>query len=488
MAIKLNNLAGTAMAFIRSLGSTAVPGAGEGVLSAHLEDLNGRPLPMLNGQALNAAQYGLPLMLQNDGNALMARGDRFGGIATAQIQLLLSWLVEGSTLNSRLFFNFAATMAAVQTAQGLTLNSGAINTLSTSYQLNSFLQVPLHMKAPVLMRLRARFTQWGVANANADFGYANVSTTLGQTANLNGVYWRFDASGAIPVLAYNGSVVAVGVDVSPLLVNTAFYHWGIVRDDDAFIFTVQNTTTGVVLSRQVLQIPAGQQKAFLGSHAQPYVRTFNSGVAPTAGTQVVISEWSIGVLDANFNQTAAQLATGMGLGSEQGPLTYTTTSNIANAAVAPTTTPTNTTATASALDGAIRFAAPAGGVNDLALFSFQVPVNYRYRCKRVLVALKNLGAIVATTPTQVDLFLCVNGSGATLAGNLNRKYIGTQTFAVGAAIGAQAAEGPIALDLSEGDLVTEAGRFLSLVARISTGTATASQVLEVMYSNLGHFE
>lgn len=488
MALSLKSSVAAVAAFIRQIGSSAAPAAGEGILGAHLEDLNGRPLSLLNGQALNAAQYGLPLMLQNDGNALMARGDRFGGIATATIQPLLSWLVEGTTLNSRIFTPLATTMASAQTAQGLTLNSAAITTISTNYQLNTFKLLPLHMKAPLLMRLRARVSQWGVANTSVEYGLANVATTLGQTANLNGVYWRMDSAGVMPVLAINGAVAVLGTDVSGLLSAANFYHWGIIKDDDSFVFTAQNSSTGAVVSRQTLQVPNGTQKAFLASHAQPYVRVFNAAVAPLTATQVIMSEWTAGVLDTNFNMTPAQIATNLGLGSEQGPLTYTTTSNLANATVAPTTVPTNTTATATSLDGAIRFAAPAGSTTDLAMFSYTVPSPYQYRCKRALVAVKNLGAAVATTPTQIDFFLCVNGAGVTLVGNLNRKYLGTQTFPVGAVIGSGATEGPISLDLSEADLVTEAGRVITLVARITTGTATASQVLEVMYSNLGHFE
>lgn len=486
--MKLSSVTSALAAFIRTIGSTSLPGAGEGILGAHLEDLSGRPLATLDGQQANSNQYGLPIMLQNDENMIIARGDHFGGMAIATIQPLISWLVEGTTMNTRILFAMAATMAGTQTAQGLTLNSAGNATAGTSYQLNTFKQIPMHMKAPIIIRIRARFTQFGLANANADFGVTNVSTTLSATANLNGFYWRLDSSGVMPVLAYNGSIIATGTDISSLLNSANYYHWGIIKDDDSLVFTVQNSSTGVVLSRQVLAIPVGQQKAFLGSHAQPYVRVFHSVVAPTIGVQCSISEWAAGMLDTNFNMTASQLATNMGLGSEQGPLNYTTTSNLGNSTVVPTTVPTNTTATVTTLDGGVRIAAPAGSVTDLALFSYTVPTPYQYRCKGVVVAAKNLGAIVATTPTQIDYFLCVNGAGVTLAGNLNRKYIGTQTFHVGSAIASAAAEGRLVVDFKESDLITEAGRVITLVARISTGTATASQVIETMYTNNGHFE
>lgn len=488
MALSLKSSVAAVAAFVRSLGSTAVPLAGEGILGAHLEDLNGNPLALKQAQALNANQYGLPLMLQNDGSAIMARGDRFGGIATAAIQPLFSWMVEGAVINTRLFNPLATTMAATQNTQGVTLNSAATTTATTNYQLNTFKTIPFHTKAPVIMRARFRANQWGVANANIEFGYANVSTTLGAAANINGAFWRIDSNGVMPVLAISGVSSVIGTDVSAQLVNTNFYIWDIVKDDDAFIFTVQNSTTGVVISRQTLTIPSGAQKAFVASHGQPYIRVFNLGTAVATASQVLMSEWFIGVVDANMNMTPAQIATAIGLGSEYGPLTYTTTSNIANSSAATTTTPTNTTATTTTLDGAMRFAAPAGAATDLALFTYQVPAPYAYRCKGIRVAVKNLGAAVATTATQVDLFICVNASAVTLSGNLNRKYIGTQTFPVGAAIGSAASEGVLTLDLNGADLVVEPGRYITLVARISTGTATASQVLEVMYNNIGHFE
>lgn len=488
MAIKLSNLSGTLLAFIRNLGSSAVPGAGEGILSTHLEDLNGNPLAMLEGSPVNAAQYGVPNVIVNDENVVMMRGDRTGGVAVATIQPLISWLVEGATLNSRVLYTLLNTQTAVQTVQGLTLNASNLTTINTNAQINTFKMIPVHMKAPLMIRLRAKFTQFGVANTNGEFGLATVATPLGLTANLNGAYWRLDSAGVMPVLAINGVVIAVGTNISAQLSNTNFYHWGVLKDDDSISFTCQNTTTGQLVARQTLRIPAGQQKMFNVSHVQPYVRVWNAAVAPTFGCQCVMSELTAGMLDCNFNLTAPQIATSIGLGSEQGPTNYTTTSNLLNSAVAPTTIPSNATATATTLDGAIRMAAPAGGVTDLALFTYQVPAPYQYRNKRVRVSVKNLGAAVATTATQIDFYLCVNSPGVTLVGSLNRKHIGTQTFPVGSAIGSAAFEGPIELNLSEADMITEAGRYNILVARISTGTATASQVLEIHYTNLGHFE
>ena len=487
MAISIQNITGAIGAFVRSIGNTAQPSAGEGILAGHLEDLNGRPLAMLDNQQVNNLQYGLPITVRNDNNTLMLRGDRSGGVAVATTQPLFSWFIEGTALNTRLFSITSATQTALQTQQGLTLNSGTINIASTAYQVNTARSIPLHMKAPVLMRSRARVTQIGVANTTAEFGFATVNTSLGSSANLNGVYWRIDGTGIVPIIAFNGAVVVTGTPVATLNSND-YYHWGILRDDDSYLFTIQNSATGVVIYRQNLQVPAGQQKAFLASHAWPYARTFNGAVAPTVGTQLVITEWTIGLLDTNLNLTQSQIATNMGLGSELNPVTYATNSNISNSAVAVTTAPNNSAATVTALDGAMRFTAPAGSVTDLALFTYTVPLPYQYRTKRVVVAAKNLGATVATTPTQIDYYLSYNILGVNLVSASVRKYIGTQTFPVGAIAGSSAQEGRLQLDFTEADAITEAGRALSLIARISTGTATVAQVIETNYTNIGHFE
>ena len=492
MAIKLTNLAASAVAFLRTLGSTATPGAGEGILGAHLEDLNGKPLAALHGNPTNASQFAVPMAGVNDSNTLALRVDRSGGIATAAIQPLLSWFVEGASINTRILATLLTTMTATQATQGITLNASAINTLSTNAQLNTVALLPMHMKAPALMRSRFRVTQAGVANANAEYGLATVSTTLGTTANLNGAYWRMDSSGVMPVLAFNGAVVATGTDITAAITTaggfTNAYQWGLLKDDDSLTFTCQNTATGVVIARQVLQIPAGQLKAFLATHTQPYMRVWNNATAPTAGTQIIVSEWTLGLLDMTLNMSASQIMTGFGLGGETGPLNYTTTSNLANSTVTPTQVLSNTATGQAFLDGGVRFAAPAGATTDYTLFSYTVPAGYRHRTKRVLVAAKNLGAVVATTPTQIDFFLVVNATGVTLVGNTVRKYVGTQTFPVGAVIGQGANEGPLVLDFSEGDQITEPGKVVGLCCRVTTGTATASQVIELYYTNVGHHE
>ncbi|MEQ1529094.1 MAG: hypothetical protein ABL925_07245, partial [Methylococcales bacterium] len=112
-------------------------------LATHLEDLNGKPLALKDGQAINAEQFGLPLMFSNDGNAVLARGDRFGGLATARFTSLFNLYIEGSTLDTRKLMSAATTMtASVTIAGGLVLNTASTLTASAYINLSTVRPFP----------------------------------------------------------------------------------------------------------------------------------------------------------------------------------------------------------------------------------------------------------------------------------------------------------------------------------------------------------
>ena len=99
----------------------------------------------------------------------------------------------------------------------------------------------------------------------------------------------------------------------------------------------------------------------------------------------------------------------------------------------------------------------------------------------------NTGAAVATTPTLLQWFVYWNGSAASLVSNpQNRLAVGSQTFAVGAAIGGNP-DRQILRPFSA-PLITQANRFFGIGLRIPVGTATASQVIAGMIGVEGFFE
>lgn len=91
----------------------------------------------------------------------------------------------------------------------------------------------------------------------------------------------------------------------------------------------------------------------------------------------------------------------------------------------------------------------------------------------------NIGAAVATTPTVLQWALGVGSTAVSLAtaegaGTKARRVIplGMQSFLVGAAIGAQAADINVQF---QAPIPVETGTFIHIILRMPIGTATASQ-------------
>ena len=146
------------------------------------------------------------------------------------------------------------------------------------------------------------------------------------------------------------------------------------------------------------------------------------------------------------------------------------------------------------LGGKFLFNALAGAETDFVLFGYQVPappaaspllaVGTRFQIQSVKISTVNIGAAVATTPTLLEWGLGINSTAASLAtvdgGGTSgvfgprRLALGSQSFLVGAAIGAQAPD----LDKTFFSFpIVEAGRFFQVIVRVPVGTATASQQL-----------
>lgn len=488
MALSISNLGGTLAAWLRSIGSTSQPGAGEGILGVHAEDLNGNPLAVAHGQETYASQFGFLSMGQNDGNALAMRVDRMGGIAVSAHTPLFMWNPEGTTINTRILAASALTMAPTQTAAtGLQLNPALSTAVNTYAMYTSRQQFQFRAKQPLLYRIKLRPATVGlnVANTGIDFGFGAPTTNA---APANGAVWRIDGSGVMPVVYINGFAVQTGDSIAGLLSASKYYIWDIIKDDDAYIFTCQDQGAGKVVSRQVIQIPSTQAKGIAASHLPVFFRVYTGATIPSNASNAFVTDVYVALLDAQTNQGPGQFQTGAaGFGSETSPTTFAASTNLANSAVAPTITLSNTSPGAITLDGGVRFSAPVSALTDYTLFGFTVPAPHRLRSRGVVVSAKNLGAAVATTATQIDFFLGIDGA-TSLASTAKRKYLGTQTFPIGAAIGAAASEGPLIVDLSAADIISESASVVHLIARISTGTATASQVIEVMYDHIGHFE
>lgn len=168
------------------------------------------------------------------------------------------------------------------------------------------------------------------------------------------------------------------------------------------------------------------------------------------------------------------------------------TANHANSTSPSSATLSNTAAGYTTLGGRFQFAAVAGAATDYALFAYQVPSTHRLVLDGIRISTVNTGAAVATTATILDWSVGINSTAVSLATTDSgstfgprRVPIGVQSFIVGAAIGAVAAD----LDIGfRNPLLIEPDRFLHLILQMPVGTATGSQVIRGDAMFAGWFE
>jgi hypothetical protein len=170
------------------------------------------------------------------------------------------------------------------------------------------------------------------------------------------------------------------------------------------------------------------------------------------------------------------------------PVTFAQATTWANSAAPGNSTLSNTAAGATTLGGLFQFAAVAGAATDYALFGYQVPAPYSLVVTGIDIDVWNTGAAVATTPTLMVWGAGVDQSAVSLAtAGITRIPLGANAFPVAAAIGATA-DRRISVDLTQSPLVTNAGRFFTIILRMPVGTATASQVIQGLVAIKGYYE
>jgi hypothetical protein len=173
-------------------------------------------------------------------------------------------------------------------------------------------------------------------------------------------------------------------------------------------------------------------------------------------------------------------------GSTCNPFTGVQLSNWTNSVAPTSATLSNTAAGYTTLGGLFQFAAVAGAVTDFAIFGFQVPTNSNLAITGIDIDTWNTGAAVATTPTLLMWGASVGSTAVSLAtSTVSRIGLGSQSFPIGAAIGANAQR---LSSTFQTPLYCPSGRFFHIILRIPVGTATASQIIQGMVTVNGYFE
>lgn len=420
----------------------------------------------------------------NDASAIPFRVDRMGSQAVALHSPLLFESFEGAAIHITRWNAIATTMAATQSSvAGLTINSAAITTINTGYLLQSTQRFLKTQRSPIQFKARARLNK--VNNSIMELGFGDAATFNG--AHTTGAYWQVQAGGAIkPVLTFNGSDSTAGVDVSASINAANYYTFDVWMDDDEAIFTIQDTATSLIISRQIISLPVIQQRLLSASSLPAFARVYNTGVAPASAPQMFLTDVMVLILDGQLNRPWADNLAAQGRSALENPLTGVQSAAFTNSAVPANAVLSNTAASYATLGGFFNVAAVAGAVTDFPLFGFQVPVSSNFRMTDIDIETWNTGAAVATTPTLMVWGVATQLTAVSLAtANHVRRGIGAQSLPVGAAIGAKAERIQKTFDTP---IPCNSGRFIDIILRMPVGTATALQVIQGMVNIGGYFE
>lgn len=451
-----------------------------GNASAILKDAAGNAAVLAEG-AQPSSQSGVVAMGFSDRMAIAMRVDRSGGQASALHNALFNDSFEGTAPHTLRWLITATTMAATQaTVGGVVMNSGAITTINTGYLMSSVKRFLASQRSPMYAKFRVRANHFN--NSVFEFGYGDASVFNG--AHTAGAYWQMTASGVMqPVVTFNG-VDQTGVDVRSLMNNANHYTFDVYRDDDSAMFVMQDTSTGLILSKQSINLPLTGARLWSATALPIFARQYNTGTAPATAPQMILTDAYVLGLDQNQQRPWPDACAGLNRSAMENPFTGAQLAAWANSAEPASAVLSNTAAGYTTLGGKFQFAAVAGAVTDFALFGFQVPVPANLTITGVDIETWNTGAAVATTPTLLTWALAVGSTAVSLAtATATRVGLGAQSLAIGTAIGGMA---PRLSKQFRTPLFCGPARFVHVILRMPVGTATAAQVIAGMVNIEGY--
>ena len=419
----------------------------------------------------------------NDRSILPLRVDRLGSQAVASHTPLLSDSFEGTAPNPLRWNLLAVTMTVTQSsAGGLVFNGSAITTINTGHLIQSSSRFMKNQRAPLQAKFRARMER--VNNSIQELGFGDVGAVIGN--HTSGAYWQAQANGAVvPVLTFNG-VDLTGTDVGGLLDPNKFYTFDVFLDDDQASYSIQDTTTGLLITKQVINLPLSAQRLFAVSQVAAFARLYTTNTAPATAPRLYLTDVYVLVLDMLTGKDWGATLSSLDRSAIANPFTGVQVGAWANSAEPASAVLSNTAAGYTTLGGKFQFAAAAGAATDYALFAFQAPAPGNLVITGIDIEAWNLGAAVATTPTLLTWALGIGSTAVSLAtANISRLGVGAQDFPIGAVIGARAAR--ISKQFKT-PIKVGSNRYVHLILRMPVGTATASQIIAGMANFEGYFE
>ncbi len=455
----------------------AVDASGGGTVK--ILDSSGNPVSATSDAAPTTVG-GIVGMGINDRTMLPFRTDRLGNMASSYFNLLLADSFETNSGNSDRYTTQAGMTVSQQTTSGLLFNNGLSVLSNSGYLLQSTKKFQKTLRTPLGYRVRARLTY---TNTIMEMGLSEniVGNT---TTHTCGAYFQATTSGIVqPVVTYNSvDVTGTAITIDP----TNFYIFDILIDDAAVTFTVQDTSTGLIINKQTIKTPLTTPRMFSAIALTAMVRLWNVPPGPLAACQLTMTDLCVYELDANKNRAWNYFSAANSKGTIQHPVTGSQLQTWTNSLDLGAAALSNTAAGYGTYGGKYLFNAPAGNVTDYALFAINVPALFNLFITGITIDARVLGAASATTPT---LLLWGIGTGSTAVSlataTLNRFAIGTHSIPVGTAIGT--AMPPLVKNFTT-PIHAVPARFFHIILRVPVGTATASQTIGGIVSVEGYWE
>ena len=403
---------------------------------------------------------------------------------------------SGGNVNITRYLTAQTTMTVAQTGGGLTLNNGGSVATTTGAYFKTDRSFPVMGNSPTTLDFSFALALTPQSQNIIEIGFG-IPAAANPYAPTDGIYMQIDTAGALQLVAnFNGTPTTSGAITFSWTANR-FYHGEIVSHRDRAELWLDG-----VLYAAISRSAASTAGSLSLIHSAPlYARMINN--AATSGAQkLILASWSVAINDINAVRLWATAAGGMGLNSMNAPdgVAAGSTANFSNSAAPTSATLSNTAAGYTTLGGNWQFAAVAGAETDYALFGYQVPAISTTQPGRnliirgVRIEAFNMGAAVATTPTLLNWTLGIGSTAVSLAtadsGTAatrapRRIPLGTQSFPIAAAIGANVSPVDINFDAP---ILAAPGTFVHIILKMPVGTATASQIVRGMVAVNGYWE
>ena len=421
-------------------------------------------------------------------------------LAVGMESLLWDDVFHHTVLNSRKYWNSAATMTTVVGSGFLTLNSGASLAAGAADSIRTYRSFPVLGNYPVTADFWFSLALVPQAQNIIEIGLG-IPNATNTSPPTDGVYMMIDASGALQLVAnYNGVSTTSGAVVLPAgLVWTAnrVYHGELVCHSDRIELYFDTILIATVPRSGANTVGAMAQN----QSGNLFARLYNAA-ATTGAQKLNIARWAVTLGDGNFNRSWGAARTGLGdhLMSAPDGQAVAQLDNIVNSAAPVSATLSNTSAGYTTPGGNFQFVTFVGQETDTIIFGYQVPAaaagvpGKNYIVTGIEIDAWNMGAAVATTPTLFNWYVGIGSTAVSLATTdsaisraPHRKFLGAQGWPIGAAIGARA-DNKVSVDFSAAPLIVEPGTFLHIIMRSPVGTATASQIIRGGCGVKGYFE